>query len=42
MLGIPLSDPYWKMFDVVIQLGAVMCLPVYFKKKILAFIGIYN
>ena len=38
MFNIPLDDTYWKMFDVVIQLGAVMCLPVYFKKKILRFI----
>ena len=31
---IPLADPYWKMFDVVIQLGAVLCLPLYFRKRI--------
>ncbi|MGH7177448.1 MAG: undecaprenyl-diphosphate phosphatase [Tepidisphaeraceae bacterium] len=34
LLGIRLDDPYWKMFDVVIQLGAVLCLPVYFRAKI--------
>ncbi|MBI4350040.1 MAG: undecaprenyl-diphosphate phosphatase [Elusimicrobia bacterium] len=34
---IPLADPYWKMFDVVIQLGAVLSLPIYFKKRITDF-----
>ena len=37
-IRIPLDDPYWKMFDVVIQLGAVLCLPIYFRKKIWEFI----
>jgi undecaprenyl-diphosphatase len=36
--GIPLSDPYWKMFDVVIQLGAVACLPVYFGPRLFKFV----
>lgn len=36
-INIPLSDPYWKMFDVVIQLGAVLCLPIYFRKRIADF-----
>jgi len=35
---IPLSDPYWKMFDVVIQLGAILCLPIYFRKRIAEFL----
>jgi undecaprenyl-diphosphatase len=35
---IPLSDPYWKMFDIVIQLGAVLCLPIYFRKRIAEFL----
>ena len=33
-LGIDLSDGYWKMFSVVIQLGATLCLPIYFRKRI--------
>jgi undecaprenyl-diphosphatase len=37
MFSIALDDPYWKMFDVVIQLGAVLCLPVYFRKRIADF-----
>ena len=36
--GISLEDPYWKMFDVVIQLGAVMCLPIYFRRRIWDFL----
>ena len=36
--NIPLSDPYWKMFDVVIQLGAVACLPVYFGPRLFKFV----
>ena len=37
-IQIPLTDPYWKMFDVVIQLGAVLCLPIYFRKRIAEFL----
>jgi undecaprenyl-diphosphatase len=37
-IDIPLDDAYWKMFDVVIQLGAVLCLPLYFRKRIWAFL----
>ena len=29
-LGIDLGNGYWKMFSIVIQLGAILCLPVYF------------
>jgi undecaprenyl-diphosphatase len=38
MFGISLEDPYWKMFDIVIQLGAVMCLPIFFRNRIFQFI----
>jgi len=37
--AISLADPYWKMFDVVIQLGAVLCLPIYFRKRLADFFG---
>ena len=37
--GISLADPYWKMFDVVIQLGAVLCLPIYFRRRLADFFG---
>jgi undecaprenyl-diphosphatase len=36
--GIALDDPYWKMFDIVIQLGAVLCLPIYFRNRIFQFV----
>jgi undecaprenyl-diphosphatase len=38
LLHISLTDPYWKMFDVVIQLGAVLCLPVFFRNRIFQFL----
>jgi len=34
LLGVSLSDPYWKMFTIAIQLGAVLCLPIYFRAPI--------
>lgn len=37
-LGIDLKDGYWKMFAIVIQLGAVLCLPFYFRKRIADFL----
>jgi undecaprenyl-diphosphatase len=29
-----LEDGYWKMYSIVIQLGAILCLPIYFKSHI--------
>jgi undecaprenyl-diphosphatase len=37
-LGIAADDTFWKMFAVVIQLGAVLCLPIYFRDRILKFV----
>ena len=37
LLGIDLEDGYWKMFSIVIQLGAILCLPIYFRRRIAAF-----
>ena len=34
LLHINLSDGYWKMYSIVIQLGAILCLPVYFWSRI--------
>ena len=31
-------DAYWKAFAVVIQLGAVACLPIYFRKDLMKFL----
>jgi len=38
-LGVDLSNGYWKMFTIVIQLGAILCLPVYFRRRIAEFLG---
>ena len=38
MLGVDLGDGYWKMFSIVIQLGAILCLPVYFFPRIVKFL----
>src|ERR1700743_2447027 len=34
LLHIHLDDPFWKMYSIVIQLGAILCLPIYFKSRI--------
>lgn len=41
LLRIPLTAPYWKMFSIVIQLGAILCLPFYFRERIAKFIGTF-
>jgi undecaprenyl-diphosphatase len=35
---IDLTDGYWKMYTIAIQLGAVLCLPVYFWRQILEYL----
>ena len=37
-LGIDLGNGYWKMFSIVIQLGAILALPIYFRRRIAEFI----
>ena len=37
-LGLDLGNGYWKMFSIVIQLGAILCLPIYFWPRILEFL----
>jgi len=39
LLHIDLANGYWKMFSIVIQLGAILCLPIYFWKRIMEFVG---
>jgi len=34
LLHIDLTSGYWKMYTIVIQLGAILCLPVYFRERI--------
>jgi undecaprenyl-diphosphatase len=38
LLNLPLDDEYWKMFSVVIQLGAILSVLVYFRQRIIAFL----
>ncbi len=39
LFHIDLANGYWKMYTIVIQLGAILCLPVYFRHRIAQFIG---
>jgi undecaprenyl-diphosphatase len=41
LLHIDLASGYWKMYSIVIQLGAVACLPVYFWRRIRAFLSTF-
>jgi undecaprenyl-diphosphatase len=41
LLHISLSDGYWKMYSIVIQLGAILCLPVYFWSRIKRFLATF-
>ena len=34
LFHIDLANGYWKMYSIVIQLGAIVCLPVYFRERI--------
>jgi len=41
LMNISLSSGYWKMYTIVIQLGAIACLPVYFRERILKFLSTF-
>jgi undecaprenyl-diphosphatase len=41
LMHISLSDSYWKMYTIVIQLGAIACLPVYFRERIAKFLSTF-
>src|ERR1700693_2547881 len=41
LLHIDLHDGFWKMYTVLIQLGAILALPVYFWHRILQFVGTF-
>jgi undecaprenyl-diphosphatase len=41
LLHINLSDGYWKMYTIVIQLGAILCLPFYFRERIAKFLSTF-
>lgn len=38
LLHIPLADPYWKMYTIVIQLGAILALLLVFAGRIIEFL----
>lgn len=38
LLGVDLTSPFWKMFTVVIQLGAILAVLVYFRNRLSNFV----
>ena len=40
-MGISEQDPFWKAYSIIIQLGAVLCLPFYFWKDIKRFVSTF-
>jgi undecaprenyl-diphosphatase len=41
LFGFNLQDSFWKMYTIVIQLGAILALPVYFWRRILTFLATF-
>jgi len=41
LLQIDLSSGYWKMYSIVIQLGAILTLPIYFRERIANFLATF-
>jgi undecaprenyl-diphosphatase len=41
LLHVSLTSGYWKMYTIVIQLGAILCLPIYFRARIAKFISTF-
>jgi undecaprenyl-diphosphatase len=41
LLHLDLRDSFWKMYTIVIQLGAILALPVYFRDRILKFLSTF-
>jgi len=41
LFNLNLHDSFWKMYTIVIQLGAILALPVYFWNRILKFLGTF-
>ena len=39
--NLTLDNGYWKMYSIVIQLGAILCLPVYFRHRIATFLSTF-
>jgi undecaprenyl-diphosphatase len=41
LFHLSLRSGYWKMYTIVIQLGAILCLPVYFRQRIAKFFSTF-
>jgi undecaprenyl-diphosphatase len=41
LLHVDLGSGYWKMYSIVIQLGAILTLPIYFRERIAKFISTF-
>lgn len=41
LLHLDLHDAFWKMYTIVIQLGAILALPVYFRERIVQFLSTF-
>jgi undecaprenyl-diphosphatase len=41
LMNISLSSGYWKMYTIVIQLGAIAVLPIYFRERIANFLSTF-
>jgi undecaprenyl-diphosphatase len=41
ILGLDLGNGYWKMFSILIQLGPILVLPIYFWTRIMSFVSTY-
>ena len=41
LLSLNLHDSFWKMYTIVIQLGAILALPVYFGRRLVAFVSTF-
>ncbi|MEO6120162.1 MAG: undecaprenyl-diphosphate phosphatase [Terriglobales bacterium] len=41
LFGVDLTSGYWKMYAIVIQLGAILSLPIYFRRRIATFLSTF-
>ena len=41
LMHIDLSSGFWKMYTIVIQLGAILTLPIYFRQRIVKFLSTF-
>ena len=41
LMHLDLGSGYWKMYTIVIQLGAILTLPIYFRERIAKFLGTF-